>query len=211
MMKLYDYAPSQNGYKVHMLLRLLGVGYETVPVAIFRAESRTAEFLRKNPAGAVPVLELASGHCIAESNAILWYLAQGTPYWPNDRSAQGKVMQWLFFEQYYVEPNIGTLRFWTLTNRLAANQPMVAAKRAGGERALDGLDRVLLDQSFLVDESFTIADIACFAYVHLAQEGGFDLASRHGIRAWIERVRCRPEGVPEVHPYDTDAFRSPDT
>ena len=118
MLKLYDYLPSQNGFKIRLLLQHLGQPYQHVPVAIFQGESRTPEFLQKNPVGAIPVLEPQPGVYIAESNAILCYLAEGTEYLPSERLARARVMQWLFFEQYYVEPTVGTLRFWVLANKV---------------------------------------------------------------------------------------------
>jgi glutathione S-transferase len=148
MLRLYDYLPSQNGYKIRMLLGHLGLAWETVAVAIFRGESRTPEFLKKNPAGAIPVLEPAPGRFIAESNAILCYLAEGTRFLPADRLARAQVMQWLFFEQYYIEPTLGTLRFWTLTGRLRVNAGLVPGKRAGAERALQALERHLAGRPF---------------------------------------------------------------
>jgi glutathione S-transferase len=205
MIKLHDYLPSQNGYKVRMLLGLLRLRYEHVPVAIFRGESHEPEFLDKNPAGAVPVLEVAPGKYIAESNAILCYLAEGSRFLPEERFARAKSLQWLFFEQYNVEPNIGTLRYWTLTNRLATNAAVVPAKRAAGERALDALDRHLQTHRFLAGESFSIADIAVFAYTHLAEQGGFKFSQRPALHAWLKRVGDLPGGVPEVFPYDPDA------
>src|SRR5690349_20235230 len=129
MLTLHDYLPSQNGWKVRVLLGLLGIPYETQPIAIFGGESRTDAFLKLNPAGAIPVLELEDGRAIAESNAILCYLADGTHFLPDDRFTRAKAMQWLFFEQYYVEPVIGSLRFWTLTSRLERNAAMVEGKR----------------------------------------------------------------------------------
>jgi glutathione S-transferase len=206
MLKLYDYLPSQNAYKVRMLLEYLGLQYELVPVSIFTGESRSAAFLSKNPVGAVPVLEVGPGQYIAESNAILCYLAHGSSFWPSQRFAQAKVMQWLFFEQYYVEPNIGTIRFWTLTNRLGAHRSLVSAKREGGERALNALERQLAERPFLVEDTFSIADIACFAYMHVAEQGGFDLASYPGIWTWIERVKRQFKRVPAVHSYDASAL-----
>jgi glutathione S-transferase len=206
MLKLYDYLPSQNGFKVRMLLGLLGLPYEHVPIAIFRGESHEPEFLNKNPAGAVPVLEVAPGKYIAESNAILCYLADGSPFLPDERFARAACLQWLFFEQYNVEPNIGTLRYWTLTNRLATNQAMVPARRGAGERTLDALDRHLQAHPFLANERFSVADIAVFAYTHLAEQGGFQLAPRAALRAWIERVVDLHGGVPEVFSYSPDAM-----
>ncbi|MBV8962330.1 MAG: glutathione S-transferase, partial [Hyphomicrobiales bacterium] len=144
MLTLHDYLPSLNGWKIRVLLGKLGIPYQTKPVAIFAGESRTEEFLAKNPAGAIPVLELEDGRSLAESNAILTYLAEGTPFLPQDRYLRAKVMQWLFFEQYYVEPAIGTLRFWTLTGRLERNAGgMVDARRETGARALAAMQRVL--------------------------------------------------------------------
>lgn len=135
MLTLYDYLPSQNGWKARVLFGLLNIPYQSRLVSIFEGEGRTDAFLDLNPAGGIPVLELEDGRAIAESNAILAYLAEGTPFFPAERYQRAKVMQWLFFEQYHVEPVIGTLRFWTLTGRLELNQAMVAAKRAAGARA----------------------------------------------------------------------------
>jgi glutathione S-transferase len=204
MLRLYDYLPSQNGYKIRMLLEHLGLACETVPVAIFRGESRTAEFLAKNPVGAIPVLEVAAGEYVAESNAILCYLAEGTRFLPNERLARAQVLQWLFFEQYYVEPNIGTLRYWTLTSRLQANAAGVPGKRAGAERALAALERHLATRRFPAADAYTIADIALFAYTHLAEDGGLDLGAHPSLRAWIARVKDEASGLPPVHPYSVD-------
>src|SRR5262245_23516112 len=175
MLTLHDYLPSQNAWKVRVLLGLLGLPYRTKPVAIFGGESRTDEFLALNPAGAVPVLELEDGRAIAESNAILCYLAEGTRYLPGDRFARAKVMQWLFFEQYYVEPVIGSLRFWTLAGRLELNAALVDGKRATAARALSALERNLAGRTHLVGEQMSIADIAVYAYVHLSADCGFPL------------------------------------
>jgi glutathione S-transferase len=205
MIKLYDYLPSQNGYKVRMLLSLLGLPYEHVPVAIFRGESRVPDFLDMNPAGAVPVLEVAPGKYIAESNAILCYLAQGSRFLSDERFACAKCLQWLFFEQYNIEPNIGTLRYWTLTNRLSTSAAMVPAKRSAGNRALDALERHLATHPFLANDSVSVADVAVFAYTHLAPQGGFELSTRPALRAWIKRIMQLPGGVPDVLPYGPDA------
>lgn len=205
MLKLHDYLPSQNGFKVRMLLEHLGLPYESVPVAIFKGESRTPDFLDKNPAGAVPVLEVQPGTYLAESNAILCYLAQGTSYLPSERLARARVLQWLFFEQYYVEPTIGTLRFWTLTGRLSANESLVAPKRSAAERALDALERHLAQHPFLANDAYSIADIAVFAYSHLAQEAQFDLSSRPAFERWVGRVRAQAARIPPVYPYTPDA------
>jgi len=205
-MKLYDYLPSQNGFKVRLLLGHLQVPCEQVPVAIFQGESRTAAFLEKNPVGAIPVLEVEPGAYIAESNAILCYLAEGTQYLPSEPLARARVMQWLFFEQYYVEPAIGTLRFWTLTGRLQANEPLLAGKRASAERALDALERHLGQHAFLANDRYSIADIAVFAYSHLAADAELDLRSRPAIGRWIDRVKAQSVQLPAVYAYTPDAI-----
>lgn len=204
MLRLYDYLPSQNAYKVRMLLGQLGLVYETEIVEIFQGASRTPEFLTKNPAGAVPVLEVAPGRYIAESNAILCYLAEDTPYLPDDRFARAKVMQWMFFEQDYVQPSIATIRHWAMTGKLERNAAQAPGRRAAGERVLDLLDRHLAAWDFLAESGYSIADIAVFAYVHRASEGGFDLAMRPALAAWIDRVAARSSPLPPVHPYSID-------
>jgi len=206
MLKLHDYLPSQNGFKIRLLLQHLGQPYQHVPVAIFQGESRTPEFLEKNPVGAIPVLEPQAGVYIAESNAILCYLAEGTAYLPAERLARARVMQWLFFEQYYVEPTIGTLRFWVLANKMKANEVLAAAKRSSGERALDALERHLSKHPFLANDSYSIADIAVFAYSHLAADAHFDLTSRPAFVRWIERVKTQSATLPAVYPYTPDAM-----
>ncbi|TGS15820.1 glutathione S-transferase family protein [Mesorhizobium sp. M2E.F.Ca.ET.209.01.1.1] len=204
MLTLYDYLPSQNAWKVRVLLGLLGITYETRIVSIFEGESRTEAFLKLNPAGAVPVLAVENGQAIAESNAILTLVAEGTPYLPADRLARAKVMQWLFFEQYYVEPVIGSLRFWTLTGRLERNQALVAGKREAAARALGALERSLRNTPFLVGDTLTIADIAVYAYGHRAEDCGFSFADYPAVEAWVERVgEAIGPGYP-VHPYSID-------
>ncbi|TPM06578.1 glutathione S-transferase family protein [Mesorhizobium sp. B2-3-11] len=204
MLTLHDYLPSQNGWKVRVLLGLLKIPHVTRLVSIFEGESHTEAFLALNPAGAVPVLQLEDGSDIAESNAILTYLAEGTPFLPSDRYRRAKVMQWLFFEQYNVEPVIGSLRFWTLTGRLDRNQAMVAGKREAGARTLAALNRSLGEASFLAGSDLTIADIAVYAYSHRAGDCGFSLADYPGFAAWTNRVRdAIGPGYP-VHPYGSD-------
>ncbi|MBZ9868933.1 glutathione S-transferase family protein [Mesorhizobium sp. CA15] len=204
MLTLYDYLPSQNAWKVRVLLGLLGIAYDTRIISIFEGECRTETFLKLNPAGAVPVLGLDNGEAIAESNAILAYLAEGTPYLPSDRFAHAKVMQWLFFEQYHIEPVIGSLRYWTLTGRLERNQAMVAGKREAGVRALGALERSLADTQFLVGNALTIADIAVYAYSHRAEDCGFSLADYPAVDAWMGRVSETIGPDYPVHPYSID-------
>ncbi len=205
MLTLHEYTPSQNCWKVRVLLGLLGIPYRTQPVAIFSGESRTPEFLALNPAGATPALQLEDGRAIAESNAILCWLAEGTRFMPTDRFARAKVMQWLFFEQYYVEPVIGSLRFWTLTGRLEINSGLVPGKRDAAMRALSALERTLRATLFLGGSDFTIADIANYAYVHLADDCGFPLPGFPAIARWVDRVAgIIGPGYPVV-PYDAGA------
>ncbi|MEE2689937.1 MAG: glutathione S-transferase family protein [Pseudomonadota bacterium] len=206
MLTLHDYPPSQNGWKVRALLGLLGLAYDRRPVAIFSGESRTGAFLDMSPAGAVPVLELGDGRSIAESNAILTYLADGTPYLPAERFARAKVMQWLFFEQYYVEPTIGSLRFWALTGRLERNAgPMIESRRQNGERALAAMERTLAPLQFLAGEAFTVADIAVYAYSHLAADAGFALEDYPAVQAWLGRVSERIDPDCPIYPYGDEA------
>ncbi|NTF88628.1 glutathione S-transferase family protein [Agrobacterium rhizogenes] len=204
MLTLYDYLPSQNGWKARVLFGLLNIPYQSRLVSIFEGEGRTDAFLDLNLAGGIPVLELEDGRVIAESNAILAYLAEGTPFFPAERYQRAKVMQWLFFEQYHVEPVIGTLRFWTLTGRLELNHAMVAAKRAAGARALAALERGLADTPFLVGNKFTIADIAVYAYGHRAEDCGFTLTDYPALTGWFDRVRgIIGSGYP-IYPYSDD-------
>ncbi|MFL6606270.1 MAG: glutathione S-transferase family protein [Steroidobacteraceae bacterium] len=204
MLTLHDYLPSQNGWKVRVLLGLLKIPYNSRLVSIFEGESHTPGFLTLNPAGAVPVLQLEDGRAIAESNAILVYLAAGSAFLPADRYQRAKVMQWLFFEQYHIEPVIGSLRFWTLTERLGRNQGLVPAKREAGARTLAAMDRSLADTRFLVGNDFSIADIAAYAYSHRAEDCGLPLADYPAVSAWAERVRDSIGPDYPVHPYNVD-------
>jgi glutathione S-transferase len=204
MLTLHDYLPSQNGWKVRVLLGLLKIPYASRIASIFEGESRTDAFLKLNPAGAVPVLELDDGRTIAESNAILAYLAEGTPFLPADRYLRAKIMQWLFFEQYHIEPVIGSLRFWTLTGRLERNQGMVAGKREAGARTLAAMDRGLADNPFLVGKTLSIADVAAYAYSHRVEDCGLNPTDYPALSAWLGRVRdAIGPGYP-VHPYSID-------
>jgi glutathione S-transferase len=204
VLTLHDYLPSQNGWKIRVLLGLLDIPYERCDVSIFEGESRSDAFLALNPAGAIPVLELEDGRAIAESNAILVYLAEGTPLLPADRYRRAKVLQWLFFEQYHIEPVIGSLRFWTLTGRLERNEALVAGKREAALRTLAAMERGLADTPHLAGSDFSIADIAAYAYSHRAEDCGFSLAAFPAVSAWIARVRdIIGPGYP-LHPYSID-------
>ncbi len=206
MFTIHDYQPSLNGWKVRVLLGLLGARYRRREVALFRGETQSEAFLKLNPVGAVPVLELEDGRTIAESSAILTYLADGTRFLPGERYTRAKIAQWLSFEQYYIEPTIGSLRFWTLTGRLDINAGrMIASRRENGQRALAGLERSLVGTPFLVGGELTIADIAVYAYTHRAEDAGFSVSSRPALLAWITRVRDQIGPNYPVVPYTDDA------
>lgn len=207
MLRLYDYLPSQNGYKIRMLLALLGLEYEQHIVEIFQGESHTETFLTRNPGGTVPVLEVAPGEFLAESNAILFYLSQGTAFLPADSLTVARIVQWFCFEQNQLEPSVGSLRYWTLTGKLARRHPdTVALLRGKGERALGALERGLTGRDFLVDNRYSVADIALFAYTHLAEDGGFDLAAFPAVQAWIARIRNHPGHLDTVQSYNIDPY-----
>jgi glutathione S-transferase len=196
MLRLWDYLESGNGYKVRLLLHQLGVPFERVELDILKGETRTPAFLAKNPNGRIPTLELEDGTCLPESNAILWYLAEGTPFLPEERLTRAQVLSWMCFEQYSHEPNIATLRFWTHAGFLAERAALVPGKRAAGEAALRVMEGHLARRRFFVAERYTIADIALYAYTHVAGEGGFDLAPHPALRAWLARVAEQPGHVP---------------
>jgi glutathione S-transferase len=204
VLTLYDYLPSQNGWKIRVLLGLLKIPYHSRIVSIFEGESRTDAFLTLNPAGAIPVLEIEDGRTIAESNAILAYLAEGTAFLPADRYERAKIMQWLFFEQYNIEPVIGSLRFWTLTGRLERNGHMIAGKREAGARTLAALDRSLANAPFLVGKDLSVADVAVYAYSHRAEDCGFLLTDYPAVIAWASRVRDVIGSDYPVYPYSVD-------
>ena len=196
-MKLYNVAYSGNSYKVRLLLAQLGIPCEIIEVDILKGESRTAEFLKINPNGRTPVLD-DTGFVLAESNAILAYLARGTKFLPDDRKAFGLVFQWLFFEQYSHEPYIATSRFWLQHKPESAERTaLLASKREGGWATLKIMEEHLAKNDFFVGD-YTIADIALFAYTHVSDEGGFPLDDFPKIRAWIERVKTQ-KGVCSDH------------
>jgi glutathione S-transferase len=187
---------SGNCYKVHLLLEQLRAAYRWIEINSAQGETRTPEYLAKNPNGKVPLLELDDGRHLAESNAILNYLADGSPYLPADPWRRANVLQWLFFEQYSHEPYIAVARF--ICNWLPADH----ARRAElprlherGRQALEVMEKHLAARDFFVDGGYSIADIALFAYTHCAADGGFDLAAYPAIGAWIERVLAQPRFV----------------
>lgn len=196
MYHLYDFLPSGNGYKVRLLLTQLGIPFSRTEINITQGETRTQDFLAKNPNGRIPVLEVIPGQFLAESNAILFYLSQGTRYFPTQPFAQAQVMQWLFFEQYSHEPNIATSRYWLkILGQADQYRDQLAQKQKQGYAALAVMDKHLQHHSFFVAEQYTIADIGLFAYTHVAQEGGFDLTPFSAIQAWLQRVQAQPRYI----------------
>jgi len=209
MLTLYDYLPSRNAWKVRQLLHHLGLPYRTEHVSIFEGEGRTEAYRRISPTGTVPAIVLDDGRALAESNAILAYLADGTPYLPPDPYGRAKVLQWLNFEQERIESQIGTLRHWTMTGKLVRRpEPLVAMKRAAGANALAILDAELSIRDYIAGERYTIADIALYAYASLAPEAGYDLAPYPRFRAWCARVADEAGHLGEVVPYAVDPHSS---
>lgn len=191
--RLYGDPLSGNCYKVMLALHRLGRAYEFVSVDLLAGQTRTPEFLALNPAGQVPLLQLSPERCLPESNAILLYLAEGTPLLPADPWQRAQVHRWLFWEQYQHEPNVGVARFIV---RYLDNPPAQAARLAlcqqRGAAALALMDRELGRRPFIAGAEFSVADIAVFAYTHVAPEGGIALEPHRALRAWIERVRSQP-------------------
>jgi glutathione S-transferase len=194
-MKLYNSAVSGNSYKVCLLMAQLGISCDIVEIDILKGKSRTPEFLKINPNGRTPVLD-DDGFILAESNAILAYLARGTSCLPDDRQRWARVFQWMFFEQYSHEPYIATSRFLLQYKPLSSEREQaLAIRREGGWAALRVMEDHLAANDFFVG-NYTIADIALFAYTHVSHEGGFPCDDFPKIRAWIERVRRRPGFIP---------------
>jgi glutathione S-transferase len=190
-MKLFNVVFSGNSYKVRLLLAHLGIPCEIIEVDILKGESRTLEFLKINPNGRTPVLD-DNGFVLAESNAILAYLAKGTKFLPDDRKKFALIFQWMFFEQYSHEPFIATSRFWLQHKPDSPEKTAaLASRRDGGWAALRIMEDHLSKNDFFVGD-YSIADIALFAYTHVAYEGGFSLDDFPRNRAWIERVKAQP-------------------
>ncbi len=188
MYKLYDFLPSGNCYKIRLVLNQLGIAYERANVDILHKESRTPEFLKINPNGRTPVL-LHDGKYLAESNAILWYLASNTGFLPKGDYEQAQVLQWMFFEQFSHEPNIATSRYW-ITILKAENEyvEQLKEKKKAGYAALDVMEQHLESNIFFVADQYSIADIALYAYTHVAEEGKFDLSAYSQIQQWFKRI-----------------------
>ncbi len=186
---LYDFLPSGNGYKVRLVLALLGLPYRYVEVDLTVGASRTPDFMARNPIGKIPVLELADGTCLFESSAILWWLAEGTSLVPASRLGRQRVLQWMSFEQYNHEPTIAVRRARLLHpefGELTESESVALLER--GYQALGVMDGVLERQDFMAGSSLSIADIALYAYTHVADEGGFDLVRFRNVTRWLDAV-----------------------
>lgn len=189
MLTIYGQIESGNCYKVALLCTLTQQPYRWQHIDLLAGDTKTAEFLAKNPNGKTPVLGLDDGRYLWESNAILQYLAQGTPLWPTDPWQQANVLKWMFFEQYSHEPYIAVARFIQLFLGLpAARQAEYEAKQVGGHKALAVMEQQLAQTPYLVGDGMTIADIALYAYTHVAHEGGFELSGYPSIGAWLNRI-----------------------
>jgi glutathione S-transferase len=194
---VYGDSRSGNCYKIKLLCAQLGIAYEWREVDILAGDTRTAEFLAMNANGKIPLLALPDGRYLAESNAILAYLADGSELAGSDRFSRAAVLQWMFFEQYSHEPNIATSRF--IIQYLGSppdRQAVLEEKRLGGYKALEVMEQQLGNNTFIAGSEYSIADIALYAYTHVAHEGGFDLKEYPATRAWLDRVRTIPGHVP---------------
>lgn len=194
---LYDNPASGNCYKVRLLLHLLGIEFERRELSVIDHSNRTQVLGGLSPSLNVPTIVLEDGRPLGESNAILSFFAEGTPFLPEDRYERAQVLQWMFFEQYKHEPAIAVVRFWVA---IAEDSPPpdvnLEARRANGWLALEAMERHLEAREYFVGEGLTIADIALYAYTHVAPEGGFDLAPLPAVCAWLERVEAQPGIVP---------------
>ena len=196
-LKIFGDSRSGNCYKLQLLCAEMDIPYDWQEVDILAGDTRTADFLTMNSNGKIPLLALPDGRYLAESNAILCYLADGSDFFGNDAVSRAEILQWLFFEQYSHEPFIATSRFII---RYLGNPPEkqmdLLQKKAGGNAALGVMEQQLAEHDFIAGNHFTIADIALFAYTHVADEGGFDLAGFPAIQQWIGRIHSRPGYIP---------------
>jgi glutathione S-transferase len=195
-MLLYNSQVSGNCYKVRLLFAHLGMEYERQELSVVDRSNRPEVLGGLNPALRVPTLVLDDGRSMSESNAIINYFAEGTPYLPEDRFERAQVLQWQFFEQYDHEPSIAVARFLIAYSGTNPSESDLEPLRVRGYRALDAMEGHLADRRFLVGERYTIADISLYAYTHVADEGGFDLSRYPAINAWLERVAAQSGHVP---------------
>lgn len=195
MIRLYDFWESGNAYKVRLLLSQLAVPFERVNLDILQGETRSERFLRKNPNHRIPLVEWPDGRTLAESNAILFFFAQGTNYLSEDPWQRAQTLQWMFFEQYSHEPYIAVVRFWKFSGQLDNNRQFLAEKMERGHHALRVMDQHLKHNDFFVGNHYSIADIALYAYTHVANDGDFDLSDFRSVNHWLDRVRQQPGHV----------------
>ncbi|AZF27773.1 glutathione S-transferase family protein [Pseudomonas sp. R2-60-08W] len=196
MYKVYGDYRSGNCYKVKLMLSLLGIPYQWIDIDILKGDTQTPEFLAKNPNGKIPVLELEDGTCLWESNAILNFLADGSEFLPGEPRLRTQVLQWQFFEQYSHEPYIAVARFIQFYLNMPQDRlEEYKTSHKGGYKALKVMERQLQATPYLVGEQYSIADIALYAYTHVAHEGGFDLAPYPAVQAWLQRVASHPNHV----------------
>jgi glutathione S-transferase len=207
---LYDHPASGNCMKARILLRQLGLPYERVTVDLFKGETRTPEHFDRNPDGRIPVLELDSGETIAESDAILLHLGEGTPYLPADGLARTRVHEWMFFEQNRIEAELGYARFLRLSGRHEQMPEVYESRRERGRDALAALNRGLSDgRDFVTGGDYTVADLALYAYVHCAGDAGADPREHAHIGAWLDRVEAQPGFVNDLEPLPEHASARP--
>lgn len=193
MPKLFDNADSGNGYKIRLILALCGMTYERVEVDTYAGMSRTSDFLARNPNGKIPLLQLDDGSFLSESGAIMFHIAKGTAFWPATHRDQSIVLQWMFFEQYSHEPYVAVLRSWSRHGPMTEERrSQWETKKSEGYRALGILEDRLIDRNWIVGDGPTIADIALYAYTHVADQGGFELDRYPAIGGWIERMQALP-------------------
>ena len=193
---LYDSAISGNAFKVRLLLSHLGLPFQRIELNVDDGSTRTPEFLAKNPNGKVPTVRLPDGTFLFESNAILFYFAEGTRYWPDSKRDRAAALQWMFFEQYSHEPYIAVVRHWVAhLGKTPESEPQLAMRTERGYHALSVMETRLKDHAWFAGEGYSIADMSLYAYTHVAHEGGFDLARLPGIRAWLKRVESQPGHV----------------
>lgn len=199
MLKLYDSRLSGNAYKVRLLLHALGLPYQRITLNLGAGEARTPEMIARNPLGRIPILELEDGRTLFESNAILTYLAEGSEFLPVDRWLRAKVMQWLMFEQYDLVRPLARARFLiSITKQKDKFEAHIAELQEMGRKALGHLDRHLAKSSYLVGESYSIADMSVYAYTHLAEEGEYDLGSHPAVCRWLARIEMQPSYIPMI-------------
>ncbi|MDP6346433.1 MAG: glutathione S-transferase family protein [Alphaproteobacteria bacterium] len=192
MLTLHDNLGSGNAYKVRLLLAQLGRPFRRIEYDVTSGETRTPEYLRLNPNGRVPALEFPDGRVLAESNAILFYLAEGTDYLPGDAFARARALQWMFFEQYSHEPYIAVARYWL---HFLDRRDGLEEKWQKGHQALAVMEEHLAEHDFFAGTGYSIADIALYAYSHVADEAEMDLAPYPALRRWLDRVADQPGHV----------------